>query len=139
MARPSRRSKFGIAEPEIPMEQQKSPPELLARSSSTSSTSNNDIMEPDNGVVYEDQEDDDEDFVRSSFPKEQGRGQRGHPPGGPQKPDYSKMTAKMAAFAQKEHRAIQKAWTDAQHRDRLKKNNTNVPPMEYLGDVTENL
>ncbi len=49
------------------------------------------------------------------------------------------MTAKMAVFAQKEHRAIRKAWTDAQRRDRLKKNNTAVPPMEYLGDVTENL
>ena len=75
--------------------------------------------------VYEDNGDDDYGFVdievesedecRSSFPKE-GISYRGHLllPGGPQKPDYSKMTASMAAIAQKEYRAKRKAWTEAQ-------------------------
>jgi hypothetical protein len=72
----------------------------------------------------EDNDGNDDDFVdievesddecRSSFPK-LAKSQRGHPllPGGSQKPDVSKITASMAAMAQKEYRAKRKAWTDA--------------------------
>jgi hypothetical protein len=152
--------KFGIAETEIPMDQRKLPPEFLfAGSLSSSDDDNNKQPWKDNkGNSYDDDgdyapennDDDDDDFVdievesedecRSSFPKE-AKSHRGHPllPGGPQKPDVSKMTASMAAMAQKEYRAKRKAWTDAQRHDRLKKYNTGSPPRECCGHVSDNL
>jgi hypothetical protein len=104
----------------------------------------------DGDYAPEDNDDDDDDFVdievesedecRSSFPKE-AKSKRGHPllPGGPQKPDVSKMAASMAAMAQKAYRVKRKAWTDAQRHNRLKKNNTGSPPRECRGHVSDNL
>jgi hypothetical protein len=147
-----------LAETDIPMDQRKRPPEFLLPGSSSSSD-DDDNKQPwrdDKGDSYndngdyapKDNNDDDDDFVdievesegecRSSFPKE-AKSQRGHPllPGGPQKPDVSKMTASMAAMAQKEYRAKRKAWTDAQRHDQLKKNNTGSPPHKCRGHVSD--
>ncbi len=60
-------------------------------------------------------------------------------PGGPQYQDYSKMTASMAAIAKKEDCAKRKAWTDAQHMNRLKKKNTASPPSKSRGHVSDTL